>query len=87
MIVSDDAYNMSNVRTVTVAAVSSNLRRATVPGNVVLPAAVSGLACDSVVNVTQLNTLDRGALDERVGDLPRWLMAQLDDGLRRALGL
>ncbi|HEX5922220.1 MAG TPA: type II toxin-antitoxin system PemK/MazF family toxin [Baekduia sp.] len=42
---------------------------------------------DSVVNVTQVATIDRAALDDRAGQLPLWLMTQVDDGLRRALAL
>jgi mRNA-degrading endonuclease toxin of MazEF toxin-antitoxin module len=49
--------------------------------------AVAGLRSDSVVNVTQLATIDRKTLEEHVTTLPDWLMAQVDAGLRRALAL
>lgn len=52
-----------------------------------LPADACGLAADSVLNVTQIATIDRGALEERVGALPDWLLAQVDTGLSRALAL
>jgi len=42
---------------------------------------------DSVVNVTQVATIDRGTLEERIGLLPDWLLAQVDAGLQQALGL
>jgi mRNA interferase MazF len=45
------------------------------------------LPSDSVVNVTQLATVDRRALEEQIGELPDWLLAQVDAGLARALGL
>jgi mRNA interferase MazF len=57
------------------------------PGNVLLPAAETGYPQDSVVNVTQLTAIDRNYLDERGADVPGWLMAEVDRGLRRVLGL
>ena len=87
LIVSADQYNRSNLRTVTVAVVTTNLQLAALPGNVGLPAEPTGLETDSAVNVTQIATIDRGALEERIGALPDWLMAQVDAGLGRALAL
>lgn len=87
VVVSDDRYNASQLRTVTVVALTTTRRLAALPGNVALPAEASGLDVDSVANVTQIATVDRMALDERVSALPAWLLAQVDDGLRRALGL
>jgi mRNA interferase MazF len=87
VVVSDDRYNASALQTVTVVALTSNLRRAAQPGNITLPAGVSGLERDSVANVTQLATVDKRALIERASALPGWLMQQLDDGLRQALAL
>jgi mRNA interferase MazF len=72
---------------VTVAALTSTTRLATLPGNVAVPQAVSGLDRDSVVNVTQLAAIDRAALEESIGHLPAWLVSQVDDGLRLALSL
>lgn len=87
VIISDDRYNASAIQTVTVVGLTSNMRRAAQPGNVAIPAELSGLSRDSVANVTQLATIDTRALSERVGPLPAWLMQQIDDGLRRALAL
>ena len=88
LVVSDDRFNASQLRTVTVATLTSNRRLAALPGNVAVPAELSGLPEESVVNVTQIATVDRVALEgDVVGDLPSWLMAQVDDGLRVALGL
>jgi mRNA interferase MazF len=66
---------------------TSTARLAALPGNVAIAAEFSGLDKDSVVNVTQVATVDRAALDDRAGELPIWLMTQVDDGLRRALAL
>lgn len=87
VVISADPYNASTLRTVMLAVVTANLARAAIPGNVTVAAALGGLDRDSVVNVTQVTALDRGALGERIGVLPSWLMAQVEDGLRRALGL
>jgi mRNA interferase MazF len=87
VIVSSDKYNRSNLRTVTVATVTTNEQLAALPGNVAIPADVAGLETDSVLNVTQIATVDRGALEERIGAVPDWLMAQIDTGLARALAL
>ncbi len=87
LIISGDRYNASRLETVVVAALTANPRHAAFPGNVAIPAELSGLGEASVVNVTQLATVDRRALDTRVGALPTWLMSHVDDGLRRALGL
>jgi mRNA interferase MazF len=87
MVVSGDRYNASRLRTVAVAVMTRNMRLAALPGNVAVPADVSGLPHDSVVNVTQLATLDREGLVKRVGGLPDWIVEQVSDGLRRALEL
>ncbi len=88
LVVSADQYNRSKLATVTVAVLTGNVRLAALPGNVLVPAdAVSALDADSVVNVTQIATIDRGALEERLGSLPDWLMADVDAGLARALAL
>lgn len=87
LIVSADQYNRSNLRTVTVVVLTTTTQLAALPGNVAVSADLSGLPQDSVVNVTQVATIDRGALEERVGALPDWLLAQVDVGLERALGL
>lgn len=87
LIVSADQYNRSRLRTVTVVVLSTTAQLAALPGNVLVAADISGLPHDSVVNVTQLATVDRAALEERVAALPDWLVAQVDAGLERALGL
>jgi mRNA interferase MazF len=87
LVISADAYNRSTLRTVTVAVLTTNRRLAAVPGNVVLQAGEAGLDSDSVVIVTQVATIDRAGLEDRIGAVPDWLMARIDGGLARALGL
>ena len=87
VILSSDQYNRSRLQTVTVAVVASTTQLAALPGNVPIPADLGVLPGDSVINVTQIATIDRQTLEERIGALPDWLLSQLDAGLQRALGL
>ena len=70
VVVQGDAFNRSRISTVVCVPLTSNLRWADAPGNVLLPAGLTGLPKDSVANVSQIVTLDRGSLTERVGRLP-----------------
>ena len=87
IVVSADEYNRSALRTVTVVAVTGNVRLAASPGNVLLPADTCGLLDDSVANVTQLATPDKSDLLEHLGTVPAWLMAHVDAGLIKALAI
>jgi mRNA interferase MazF len=87
LIISGDPYNRSSLRTITVTVLTGNARLAALPGNVAISTELAEVEADSVVNVTQIATIDRAALEERVTTLPDWLMAQVDAGLRRALAL
>ncbi len=87
MIISADQYNRSDLQTVTVAVITTNAKLAAMPGNVTLAADIAGLEVQSVVNVTQIATIDRRVLEDRLGALPDWLLAQVDAGLTRALAL
>ena len=69
VVVQGDAFNASTLRTVVCVVLTSNLRWADAPGNVLLPARSTGLPRPSVANVSQLVTLDREALAERSGRL------------------
>ena len=70
VVVQGDAFNRSRIATAVCVALTSNLRWAEAPGNVLLSARTTGLPKDSVANVSQLVTLDRDVLSERVGVLP-----------------
>lgn len=75
VIIQGDAFNRSRISTVVCIPLTSNLRWADAPGNVMLPARLTGLPKDSVANVTQPVTLDRTLLTDRAGMLPE---AKLD---------
>ncbi len=87
LVIQADAFNLSRIQTVIVAVVTTNLDLAEAPGNVMLPARLSGLPRDSVVNVSQLLTLDRGYLTEQAGALPLRVQRSVDEGLRVVLQL
>lgn len=67
IVVQGDALNRSRVATVVCVPLTSNLRWADAPGNVLLTASMTGLPRDSVANVLQVVALDRTLLEERVG--------------------
>ena len=87
IVVQSRPYNSSRLATVIAAVITSNTALATMPGNVFLPAAVSGLTRDSVINVTALVTLNKTELEGPVGHAPENLMGDVDRGLRRVLDL
>ena len=71
VVVQSDALNRSRIATVVCVPLTGNLRWANAPGNVSLPARLTGLPKDSVANVSQIVTLDKNLLTDRVGKLPR----------------
>ncbi len=87
LIVQDDAFNRSRLRTVIAVVLTSNLRLIDAPGNVLIPAKAAGLPKDSVANVSQLITLDRDFLTEPAGRLTGQLLKSVESGLRLVLGL
>jgi len=87
LVVQADGFNRSKIGTVVVVALTTSMRLLDAPGNVLVPRKVSGLTKDSVVNVSQVFTVDRSGLVERAAQLPRPVMTQVGDGLRLVLGL
>ena len=85
VIVQADAFNRSRIQTVVAVLLTSNLRLAEAPGNVIVLAKESGLARDSVANISQILTIDRAFLSERVGRLAAATLRLLEDGLRLVL--
>lgn len=85
LIIQSDAYNSSRLKTTVVAVVTSNTALAAMPGNEFLPAAVSGLPRDSVLNTTALVTVDKADLGPPAGRLSDFLLDQVEQGLRRVL--
>ena len=86
MVVQGDALNRSRIATVVCVPLTSNLRWAGAPGNVSLSASLTGLPKDSVANVSQVVTLDKDLLTDRVGKLPRAKFTLLLAGIDVILG-
>lgn len=82
LIVQADEFNRSRIRTVVVAAITSNVSLANAPGNVLVSKHSAGLNRESVVNVSQVITLDKTFLTRRVGRLPGRKLREVEDGLR-----
>jgi mRNA interferase MazF len=87
LVVQANEFNSSRIHTVIVAVITSNLRLAAAPGNVLCQTRTTGLSRDSVVNVSQLITVDKSLLTERVGMLPARTLRQVEAGLRLVLSL
>lgn len=87
LVVQSNSFNQSRIGTVVVAVVTSNVALANAPGNARLAKSETGLPRVSVVNVSQLLTIDRALLTVRVKALPSQSMARVDEGLRLVMGL
>jgi mRNA interferase MazF len=87
LVIQADEFNASRIATVIAVVITSNLRLAHMPGNVLLPRKSTGLSKDSVANVSQVVTLDKNVLSELVGVLNPTLLEQIEDGLRLTMAL
>lgn len=87
LVLQDDYFNQSAIQTTVVAAITSNLRLATMPGNVRLKKGEAGLPQPSVVNVTRLRTVDRDRLHERIGSLDPERIRQVLRGIVVVFGI
>jgi len=87
VILQTNDFNESPINTVVVASLTSNLRLAQAPGNLLCRPKATGLPKPSVVNVSQIATVDKGRLLERVGVLPKRKLEEVEDGVRMVLGL
>jgi len=86
VVVQGDALNRSRLATVVCVPLTSNLKWALAPGNVHLPARLTGLPKDSVANVSQIVTIDKDLLTARVGRLPPSKLELVLSGIDTVLG-
>jgi mRNA interferase MazF len=82
-----DAFNRSRIQTVIAVVLTTNIRLLDAPGNVLVPARISGLRKNSVANVSQVITVDRDDLQETTGRLDAATLRRVDAGLRLVLNL
>ncbi len=87
LIVQSNEFNKSKINTVIAAVITTNLRLATAPGNIMLSKKKSKLPKESVVNVSQIITLDKFLLTEKVNTLPESIMLQINEGMKLVLSL
>lgn len=87
LIVQSDAFNGSNIHTIIVLALTGNLKLANAPGNVLVTVQQSSLPRDSVINVSQILTIDKRFLSEYVSTLSPKTMQHVEAGMRLVLSL
>jgi mRNA interferase MazF len=87
LVIQSDPFNESRINTVIVAVVTSILQLAHAPGNVLLARRQSRLPRDSVINVSQILTIDKAFLTARVGLVRTEIMSRVEVGLKLVLGL
>ena len=85
VVVQNNAFNSSSIRTTVLCAITSNLSRAGAPGNILLQKGEANLPRPSVVNVSQIVTVDKSVLKEKIGTLSRRRMHEIIAGLRLVL--
>jgi mRNA interferase MazF len=85
VVIQNNVYNVSKINTVVVCALTSNVKRAAAPGNVLLKKGEANLSRDSVVNISQIITVDKSDLIEKIGSLSPLKMKQVVEGLKLLL--
>ncbi len=87
LVIQADAFTQSRIATVIAVAITSNLRLAAAPGNVFIATTESGLPKDSVINVSQIVTLDKAMLESRAGRVSARTLTRIEEGIRLVLDL
>lgn len=82
LVIQSDLFNASSIPTVTVAVLTTNLALARAPGNVLIRAQESHLPKDSVINISQIMTINRSRLSDYVGEIDTALLFSVDNGIR-----
>jgi len=87
VVIQNNLFNQSKIHTVVVCALTSNLKRARVPGNVLLSKGEANLKKQSVVNISQLVTIDKTDLIEKIGTLSPSRAKQVIEGIKLLIEL
>ena len=87
LIIQSNTFNHTRLRTVACLAITSNLALRDMPGNVFIASGESGLSKDSVINVSQIVTVDRTYLTQKAGQVSADTMRRVNEGIRLALGV
>ncbi len=87
LVVQNDILNDSKLNTVIVAAITSNLKFGELPGNVILRQGEANLPKRSVVNMTQIKTVDKASLREMIGSLKKDRLAEVYEGMKLVMDI
>ena len=87
LIIQSNDFNKSKINTIIAAVITSNIRLSAAPGNILLSTKKTKLPKESVINVSQLITIDKSFLTEKVNTLSNSIMANVDEGVRLVLQL
>lgn len=87
VIIQSNDFNRSRINTVIAVVITSNTRLAAAPGNVSLSPVKTGLPKESIANVSQIITIDKQFIQEKIGQLSNQTMGQIDTGIRLVLSL
>jgi mRNA interferase MazF len=87
LIVQDDAFNASKIRTIVVLPLTTNLRLLDAPGNVLIQKKESKLTEDSVLIAAQLYALDKTRLTEKIAKVQKETMQKIETGMKLVLGM
>jgi len=82
VIIQNNVFNESKIASVVVCALTSNLKRIRAPGNVLIRKGEGNLTKDSVVNISQIATVDKTDLVEKIGSLSKLKIADIIDGVK-----
>ena len=87
LIVQDDGFNESRIKTIVVLPLTTNLRLADAPGNVLLRKKESKLSNDSVIMVAQLYAIDRSRFKDKISKVSKEILQQVEFGMKLVLGI
>ncbi|MBI9102197.1 MAG: type II toxin-antitoxin system PemK/MazF family toxin [Spirochaetales bacterium] len=87
VVIQDDSFNRSKIRTTIIASITTNLNLADAPGNVFIESEETGLPKNGVVNISQVSTIDKRRLTEKVCVLSQSSMSEIDYGLKLVLNI
>jgi mRNA interferase MazF len=82
VVIQNNLFNRSRIQTVVVCALTSNLKRASAPGNVLLNKGEANLTKKSVINISQIFTVNKSDLSEKIGSLTRERFSEVYEGIR-----
>lgn len=87
LIIQSDDFNMSKIKTIVCLVITSNLKLADAPGNILIKSQESNLSKDSVINVSQIITLDKSILSEYAGSINDKTMKNVERGVKLSLDI